>query len=97
MPLERRDVERALLKKGFQSKEGNHHFFTYVTLSGKKSTVYTKTSHGTGHSTLPDNLVSAMSGQCGLTNNQFKQLVACPLTQIHLEKILLETGRIKLG
>ena len=65
MPLERRDVEKALLKKGFQSEEGNHHFFTYITLSGKKSTVYTKTSHGTGHSTLHDSLVSAMSRQCG--------------------------------
>ena len=95
MSLERRDIERSLLKKGFKSNEGDHHYFTNFTKTGEKSSVWTKTSHGSGYTTLHDSLVNAMAKQCGLTNNQFKQLVACPLSQAEMEKILIETGRIR--
>jgi predicted transcriptional regulator len=95
MPLERRDVESALEKKGFVSQQGDHRYFIYHTVAGKKTSVWTKTSHGTGHKTLSDNLVSALAKQCGLTAAQFKQLVACPLTREELEQILVDVGRIK--
>ncbi|MCA3585112.1 MAG: hypothetical protein IOD03_15650 [Methylocystis sp.] len=96
MPLDRSDIEAALKKKGFQLSVGDHNFFTYHTQAGKKSSVWTKTSHGSGFKTLGDNLVSAMAKQCGLTTPQFKNLVACPLTQEALERILIETGRIRV-
>jgi hypothetical protein len=94
MPLERRDVEAALTKKGFRSSEGDHNFFTYWTVAGQKTSVYTKTSHGSGHKTLSDDLVSRMARQCGITARDFKRLVACPLSRTDLEKALLGSGRI---
>ena len=96
MALDRRDIEAALEKKGFKASEGDHHFFTYHTEGGQKTSVWTKTSHGSGHRTLSDGLVAKMAKQCGLSTGQFKQLVACPLSQTAMEKILVDDGRIKL-
>jgi hypothetical protein len=96
MPLERRDVEAALERKGFRLAAGDHNFFTYYTQSGQKTSVWTKTNHGSGYKTLTDNLVSVMAKQCGLTSPQFKNLVACPLSQASMERILIDTGRIKV-
>jgi predicted RNA binding protein YcfA (HicA-like mRNA interferase family) len=97
MPLNRSDIEAALKKKGFQSSSGDHYFFTYYTQAGQKTSVWTKTSHGSGYKTLSDGLVSNMAKQCGLTTPQFKNLVACPLTQEAMEQVLIDTGRIKIG
>jgi len=95
MPLDRRDVEKALQQKGFDPSSGDHSFFAFYTMSGKKTSVWTKTSRGSGHKTLGDNLVSAMAKQCGLTKGQFLQLIDCPLSREELERILIESGRIK--
>jgi hypothetical protein len=94
MPLERRDVEASLERKGFVPSDGDHRFFTYHTVAGRKTSVWTKTSLGTAHKTLGDDLVSKMSKQCGLTTKQFKELIACPLTRDKMELILLDSGRI---
>lgn len=95
MPLDRSDVESALQRKGFTMTEGDHRFFTYHTLAGKKTSVWTKTSHGTAYKSLGDTLVGAMAKQCGVTKPQFTQLVACPLSREQLEQHLIESGRIK--
>lgn len=97
MPLERRDVEAALQKKGFVMSSGDHSAFTYHTRAGQKTSVWTKTSHGSSHKTLGDGLSSKMGKQCGLTKMQFAQLVECPLTRGELEAILLKSGRIKVS
>ncbi len=97
MPLERRDVEASLAKKGFVASEGDHSFFTYRTLAGLKTSTWTKTSHGSGYKTLGDGLVNAMAKQCGLTTAQFKDLVGCPLSQKEVEAILIRNGRINLS
>jgi len=94
MQLERSDIEAALEKKGFVRAEGDHSFFTYHTIRGAKTSVWTKTSHGTGYKTIGDKLVGAMARQCGLISPQFKHLVACPLGRGELESILLASGRI---
>jgi hypothetical protein len=96
MPLDRRDIEAALGKKGFRASDGDHRYFAYHTEDGQKTSVWTKTSHGSGHKTLSDKLVGSMAKQCGLTHAQFKQLVACPLTRAQMEEILVNGGRIKL-
>jgi hypothetical protein len=96
MPLERRDVETALQNKGFVLNSGDHSFSTYYTQTGQKTSVWTKTSHGSSHKTLGDYLLSKMAKQCCLTKGQFTQLVECPLTRDLFEDILLKSGRIKL-
>ena len=75
MPLERRDVEAGLEKKGFVLAERDHRFFTYHTIAGHKTSVWTKTSTGTSYKTLSDDLISKMAKQCGLTSKQFKELI----------------------
>jgi predicted transcriptional regulator len=84
----------ALKKKGFVLSDGDHRFFTYYTVAGRKTSVWTKTSFGTAYKTLGDDLVSKMAKQCGLTTKQFKELVGCSLTRDKIESILLESGRI---
>jgi predicted transcriptional regulator len=96
MPLERRDVEASLERKGFVLAERDHRFFAYHTIAGHKTSVWTKTSSGTSYKTLSDDLISKMAKQCGLTNKQFKDLVACPLTRDQMEVLLVQNGRIIL-
>lgn len=95
MAIERRSLIASLEKKGFSVSAGDHNFFTYRTLEGQKTSVWTKTSHGSSHKTLGDQLVSAMAKQCGLNNGQFARFVECPLSREEYERILVETGRIK--
>jgi predicted transcriptional regulator len=96
MPLERRDVEASLERKGFVLAERDHRFFTYHTIAGHKTSVWTKTWSGTSCKTLSNDLISKMAKQCGLTNMQFKDLIACPLTWDQMEAILAQNGRIIL-
>ncbi len=95
MPLERRDVEASLTKKGFVKSEGDHSFFVYHSIGGSKTSIWTKTSHGSSHKTLGDSLTTKMAQQVGLTHGQFKLLIECPLSRANYEGILLESGRIK--
>lgn len=74
---------------------GDHSFFTFHTANGKKTSVWTKTSRGSGYKTLGDNLVGAMARQCGLTKAQFLLLIECPLSRENMEQILVTSGRIK--
>ncbi len=97
MAIERRSLTASLEKKGFSVSAGDHSFFTYHTLEGQKTSVWTKTSRGTSHKTLGDQLVSLMAKQCGLNKSQFTLFVECPLSRQEYEKILIETGRIKPG
>ena len=92
-----REVEASLQKKGFEVSIGDHCFFTYCTQTGQKTSVWTKTSHGSSHKTLGDDRLSKMGKQCGLTKGQFTQLVECPLTRDVFEEMLLKSGRIKVS
>lgn len=95
MPLEKRTVEASLKRKGFEQDNGDHAFFAYYNTSGQKTSVFTKTSHGSGHKTISDTLVGLMAKQCGLTAAQFRDLVNCPLSRDKFEAILIKSGRIK--
>jgi hypothetical protein len=96
MPIDRADIEAALEKKGFVLADGDHNFFTYYSKDGQKTSVWTKTSHGSKYKTLGDSLVSAMAQQCRLTTPEFKKFVACPLTRDEYEGLLIERGHFKV-
>jgi hypothetical protein len=66
MPRQKTKVESALLSKGFQKSENDHHYFIYFTQNGKKTTAKTKTSHTKKMKDIPDNLLSQMAKQCHL-------------------------------
>ena len=77
MPRKRKDVESALLSKGFLQNETHHHQFVYYTETGKKTALRTRTSHGMRE--ISDPLLAQMAKQCGLNKRDFLDLVDCPL------------------
>lgn len=84
MPREKREVESALESKGFQHNVGDHNYFVYWSLTGKKSMAKTKTSHGSRRD-VSDDLLSQMARQCGVTKSNFLKLVDCPLQRPEYE------------
>ena len=87
MTRERSDIEASLLKKGFKKDDGNHHYYIYWNLSGKKTIRKTMMSHGSSYKTIGDPLLAQMAKQTGLTKQKFLELVDCPLDQAGYEKI----------
>lgn len=94
MVLKRPDVERALQRKGFRSRVGDHSFFIYYTGDGKKTPVRTKTSHGSGHRDIGSEIASRMARQCKLSSGDFVKLVDCSLSQADYEELLKKQGAI---
>lgn len=92
MQRKQRDVENGLRNKGFKDREGDHTYFTYWSLAGKKSIVFTKTSHGARE--LNDNLLAQMARQCKLSKNEFVNLIDCPLSREDYEAKLISAGCI---
>jgi len=94
MPRDKRKIEEALLKKGFEDKEGDHHFFIYHTLQGKKSSIRTKTSHTPKMKEINDGILAQMAKQCRLNKQDFMRLIDCPLSREQYEARLKEKGEI---
>ncbi len=89
------DIETALTAKGFQqTRQTNHNYFIFHTQDGKKSRIKTKTSFGHKPKEISGDLLNTMARQCKLTNNQFLQLVDCPLSRQSYEGLLQEGGHL---
>ena len=94
MSREKREVEAGLEQKGFRcAGGGDHRYFVYWSLSGRKSMAKTKTSHGSDKD-ISDELLSRMSRQCGLTKKQFLDLVECPLKREPYERLLVQACKL---
>jgi predicted RNA binding protein YcfA (HicA-like mRNA interferase family) len=93
MPREKRDVESGLENKGFQKQEGDHRYYVYWSIEGKKSMAKTKTSHGSGRD-ISDDLLGKMARQCGVTKLSFLKLIDCPLDRPEYESLLKQAGRL---
>lgn len=92
MPKDKKTVEAALVRKGFQKREGDHSFFIYWSVAGKKSLAFTKTSHS--HRDISDTLLSQMAKQCKVTKPNFLALVDCPLSREQYEQLLIQHGAL---
>jgi predicted RNA binding protein YcfA (HicA-like mRNA interferase family) len=88
MRRDKRKVEQALLRKGFKQDDTHHHFFLYRTEQGQLTSIRTRTSHSSKE--LNSYLLSAMAKQCHLANDQFLDLVDCPLSRTEYEKEIAE-------
>lgn len=95
MPRKQSDVEKGLKAKGFRPRDGDHTYFIYHSLAGKKTRVFTKTSHG-GRD-INDSLLAMMARQCRLSSRDFSRLVDCPLARDAYESLLVEAGAIERG
>jgi predicted RNA binding protein YcfA (HicA-like mRNA interferase family) len=87
MPRKQADVEKSLKAKGFSLGTGDHNYFLYVSKAGKKTAVFTKTSHGSKE--ISDNLLAKMARQVKLSRSDFDLLVDCPLDRDAYEKKLV--------
>jgi uncharacterized protein with gpF-like domain len=91
----RDEVKSSLERKGFRQKESDHSLFFYYSKAGNKTTVVTKTSHGTKYKVLYEPLIAEMAKQCRLKKDDFLKLIDCPMTQDDYEK-KLEGKNVKL-
>jgi predicted RNA binding protein YcfA (HicA-like mRNA interferase family) len=91
MPRKQAEVEKSLEAKGFQRpKGGDHNYFHYYSRDGKKTAVFTKTSHGARE--IDDSLLGRMAKQCKLKRADFDRLIDCTLDRGAYEAKLGETG-----
>lgn len=90
----RKDVHKALQRKGFKRSNKDHAKFTYFTLAGAKTGIWTKTSYGSSHKDLSKNNLSKMARQCRLSNEDFEELLDCPLTREEYEALLVSDKQI---
>ncbi len=94
MQYDRRDIESALVSKGFV-KENKHHKYFYHEYKGKRTGVYTYTSHGASYKSYNKTLLSFIKKQLKLdTNQQLSRLIECPMTQEEYNDFLIENGYI---
>jgi hypothetical protein len=92
MPRKQSEVEKSLSSKGFQAREGDHSYFNYYSKAGKKTAVFTKTSHGARE--IDDHLLGRMSKQCKLSRADFDRLIDCPLDRDSYETKLIAQGAV---
>lgn len=91
----RRDVESALRKKGFRQSNGSHRKFVFYTCGGKKTSVWTETSHGSKHRDLSEFILHKMADQCRLSYPQFRRLIECPMSREEYEGLLVQNGNVR--
>lgn len=80
MPIERREIEKGLLGKGFVKGQGSHRFFR-LKVDKKITGIKTWTSHGSGYKDYDDTLIDAIKKELRLdTKQQLLRLIDCSLT-----------------
>lgn len=91
----RDEVENRLTSKGFHKSNNDHRKFIYFLSSGEKTSVWTKTSHGSSHNKLSEDILRKIAKQCHLNRTDFENFLNCPLSREDYEIMLLEQGYIK--
>lgn len=95
MELDKKDIEKALKKKGFKSEERDHTFW-YFHYNGKKTSIFTFTSHGSGHKTYSGRLIGYLKRQLKFnSSNELRKFVQCPISEEKYIEILKSQGVIK--
>jgi len=94
MQRPKRDVESALLNKGFRQSNNDHRYSIFFTADGRKTSVKTKTSHTPKARDIGDDLLRMMAQQCQLPRSKFLELIDCPLSQDEYERLLQQAHRI---
>jgi len=92
MPRDARDVASSLASKGFRERPGHHRFF-HLHVAGKKTRIWTKTSHGCRE--IHDGLLSAMARQLRLAKREFHDLLECPLSAEEYVRKLRDRGEVE--
>jgi hypothetical protein len=95
MQVDKRKIESSLSKKGFV-KDETHHIYFYHEYNGKRTGIYTYTSHGSKNKVYGNSLLSMMKKQLKLnTINQVVDLFECPMSKEEYNQILKEKDLLK--
>ena len=82
----------ALLAKGFfEAKKRDHRYF-FFHYKGKKTSIYTKISHG--QSTVDDWLLGRMAHQVRLSKREVLAQIECSLGGDDYARLMIERGTI---
>ncbi|MBL0744429.1 type II toxin-antitoxin system HicA family toxin [Chryseolinea lacunae] len=96
-PRKTRDIEKALLKKGFEKisgKQKSHHEYFHLKVEGKKSQVFIYLSHGAIE--YDKNLMARIKTQLYFTNSHdAENFFDCPLTKEGYIELLRRSGVIQ--
>ncbi len=85
-------IESSLLQKGFV-QEHTHHRYFHHEYNGKRTGVYTYTSHGSNYKTYGNPLLKPMKNQLRLdTLQEVKDLLLCPMDGEKYNNKLVEKG-----
>lgn len=87
MTRERKEIGAALQRKGFVHDDGDHHYYIYHNLAGRKTIRKTMMSRGSSYRTVGDSLLGQMARQVGLTKPKFLELIDCTLDQSGYESL----------
>ena len=94
MPIDKRQIESSLKKKGF-AVEYSHHRYFYHEINGKRTGIATYTSHGSKPKEYDDNLLRMMKKQMKLDSiGQVRELLLCPMSGDDYNRKLKEKGII---
>ena len=85
-------MKSALLEKGFKEEKDRDHKYYFLYYNGKKTSVFTKISHGERE--IHDQNCSRMARQMRLTTPQFNNFVDCPLKLPQYLEILVQGKHI---
>jgi hypothetical protein len=91
----RRVVESALCRKGFKRLDGKHRKFVFYLPDGRKTSIWTETSHGSKHRRISETNLRWMAKQCRISYQEFKRLIDCPLSREDYEGVLAQNGFIR--
>ena len=96
MVFKRRNVEKALINKGFvEDRAGKHKKYHYQKKNGEITNIFTYKSHGSTGADVTNYLVARMAKQCKVSKREFEQLVKCSLSREEYERKLVESGEIE--
>lgn len=90
--LQNKEIESALLAKGFGRKNSGHRALHYYS-DGRKTHITTWMSHSSKRD-VDKSLVGNMARQCKLTKAEFASLVDCSMTGSDYYDILRARGEL---
>lgn len=80
MPRLKKDVEKALQKKGFTLETKRDHNYYFLYIDNKKTPVNTKVSHGSNKD-ISDSLLSLMRREMHLPKKEFDEYMNCTFSK----------------
>ena len=88
--LKGKATNQSLLSKGFTEAPGDHKYFEFWY----KGVFITRTKTSHSHQDISDGLISAMSKQCRVSSNFFKEFAKCNKNEQDYVDELIKNGII---